>query len=81
MFVIHRFSTKISESLVNDDFIQYFNGLKDTHDKYRHHKSGDSTYEIILNNVDIILSELPKTLVVVRVNITNMNNRCVRNKI
>ena len=71
--------------LVNEDFVNYFrdkilsivqitiDGLQPTHDKYRLHKSGISTYDTILNNIDLCLAELPDTLVIVRVNITNEN--------
>lgn len=48
-------------------------GLEDTHNQNRIHKAGLPTYEKIINNIDLILKELPETLVGVRMNIHNDN--------
>ncbi len=71
--------------LLNSSFIEYFrnkflsivqvtiDGCKDTHDKFRCHKSGISTYDRIVENIDMCLRELPDTKVIIRVNITDDN--------
>jgi len=56
------------------DYIQItVDGTKETHDKNRIHKSGISTYNKIIENIDLILEEMPDCNVGVRVNIHNAN--------
>lgn len=71
--------------LLDYSFVEYFrdkslsiiqvtiDGGKNTHDKFRCHKSGISTYDTIVANIDMCLRELPNTTVIIRVNITNEN--------
>ena len=56
------------------DYIQItVDGTKETHDKNRIHKTGISTYNRIIENIDLILDEMPDCNVGVRVNIHNAN--------
>ncbi len=48
-------------------------GTEETHNKNRIHKAGVPTYEKIINNIDMILEEIPECNVGVRVNIHNGN--------
>lgn len=71
--------------LLNKDVIDYFketklnniqitiDGTKERHDVLRKHKSGVSTYDTILGNIDIFTDEIPQTTVNIRVNISKEN--------
>lgn len=48
-------------------------GLEETHNINRIHKSGIPTFKTIIDNIDIIVNELPNTYVGVRMNIHNGN--------
>ena len=56
------------------DYVQItVDGLRETHNVNRLHKSGVPTYDTIINNIDLILNELPDTHVGVRMNIHQGN--------
>lgn len=48
-------------------------GKRDVHNKTRVHKQGYPTYDTILENIDLLSSELPDCLIGIRVNIQNDN--------
>lgn len=48
-------------------------GIKETHNKSRIHKSGIETFDIIINNINTILRLMPNTLVTIRMNIHENN--------
>lgn len=61
----------------NDTHLQYVqitvDGKEATHNSNRIHKSGQPTYQKIIDNIDMIVEEMPSCLVGVRVNIHNGN--------
>jgi uncharacterized protein len=50
-------------------------GTEDTHNKNRIHKSGIPTYTKIIDNIDMVVEEMPNCKVGVRVNIHNDNKQ------
>ena len=48
-------------------------GTKEKHDKLRKHKSGSSTFDTILENIDLFTDIVPQTSVTIRVNVSNEN--------
>jgi uncharacterized protein len=56
------------------DYVQItIDGNRKTHNENRVHKSGIPTYDKIINNVELILKEIPNCHVGIRVNIHNNN--------
>lgn len=48
-------------------------GLPETHNKSRKHKSGEPTYDTIIKNIDYLIESCPDCLANIRVNIHNEN--------
>ena len=56
------------------DYLQItIDGTKETHNKTRIHKLGIETYDTIVNNIDMILSNMPNCKIGIRINIHEEN--------